>query len=76
MQREGVDGASAREAGGEGRPRAAKLNGVSFAVFRVKEQAVTAAEGRPNRANMGGTAGDDPRPVANAFSLRFFYFFG
>ena len=29
---------------------------VSAAVFRVKEQAVIAAEGRPSRANMGGTA--------------------
>ena len=38
MQREGAEGASAREAAGEGRPRAAKPNGVSFAVFRVKEQ--------------------------------------
>ena len=56
MQREGAEGASAREAAGEGRPRAAKPNGVSFAVFRVKEQAVIAAEGRSKRANMGGTA--------------------
>ena len=56
MQREGAVGESVREAAGEGRPRAAGPNGVSPAVFRVKEQAVLAAEGRPKRANMGGTA--------------------
>ena len=32
MQREGAVGASAREADGEGRPRAAEPNGVSSAV--------------------------------------------
>ena len=35
-------------------PRGRKA--VSPAVFRVKEQAVTAAGARPKRANMGGTA--------------------
>ena len=52
-------------------PRGRKA--VSPAVFRVKEQAVTAAGARPKRANMGGTAGSVPRPVAKVFSLRFFY---
>ena len=55
-RREGAVGASIRETEREGRPRAAGPNGVSPAVFRVKEQAVLAAEGRPKRANMGGTA--------------------
>ena len=52
MQREGADGASAREAAGEGRPRAAGLNGVSSAVFRVKEQSGALV----SRRKQGGTA--------------------
>ena len=47
---------------------------VSPAVFRVKEEAVLAAEGRPARGEYGWYRGAWLRPVANVFSLRFFYF--
>ena len=56
MQREGAEGASAREAVGEGRPRAAGLNHSKLCRFPRKGAGRFAAEGRPSRANMGGTA--------------------
>ena len=55
-RREGAVGASIRETEREGRPRAAGLNHSKLCRFPRKGAGRFAAEGRPSRANMGGTA--------------------
>ena len=75
MHREGAVGVSTRDVEREGRPRAAGLNGVSSDVFRVKEQAVFAAEGRPARGEYGWYRGASLRPVANIGFAAVFYFY-